>query len=313
MVIAKNKDTYYNLVAQTGSGKGFRASEALGISTYWYDRGDDGDREEDTYCRIFKDRGAYNPGDVLQFKAVVYKGNLIDKVSVVPDKSLEAVLTDSEDNELGRLKLKTNEFGSVSGSFTLPKGLRNGYFGLRIKSGKSTLASDSFRVDEFVLPTFTLSFDPNDQLYLKGDEVKITGKVKSYSGHALSGANLAVKVTRWGNVILEQDVQPEQDGTFTIAFPAEETGYYDVEVTVTDATGEMQEFGTGVYVSDYINVSLSMENAAEGEFATMDEKDSGPVRYIGRRWRYGPSKYILAEDAARVKMQRPCGGASRLL
>ena len=301
--IAKNKDSYLNLVAQTGSGKGFRASETLGISTYWYDRGDDDDREEGTYCRIYKDRGAYNPGDVLQFKAVVYKGNLIDKVSVVPDKSVEAVLTDSEDNELGRLKLKTNEFGSVSGSFTLPKGLRNGYFGLSIKSGKSTLASDSFRVDEFVLPTFTLSFDHNDQLYLKGDEVKITGKVKSYSGHALSGANLAVEVTRWGNVILEQDVQPEQDGTFTIAFPAEETGYYDVEVTVTDATGEMQEFGTGVYVSDYINVSLSMENAAEGEFATMDEKDSGPVRYIGRRWRYGPSKHILAEDAARVKMQ----------
>ena len=302
-ILAKNKDTYYSLTASTGSGKGLRASEALGINTYWYDRDDDSDRDEDTYCRIFKDRGAYNPGDVLQFKAVVYKGNLIDKVSVVPDKALEAVLTDSEGNELNRLKLKTNEFGSVSGTFTLPVGLRNGYFGIHILSGKSKLASDSFRVDEFVLPTFSLSFDPNDRLYLKGDEVKITGKVKSYSGHALSGANLAVKVTRWGNVILEQDVKPAEDGTFEIAFPAEETGYHNVEVTVTDATGEMQEFGTGVYVSDHINVSLSMENAAEGEFTTMDEKDNAPVRYIGRRWRYGPSNHILAEDVARVKMQ----------
>ena len=301
--IRKNDDVYYSLTAETGSGKGLRSSERLGFNTYWYDDRDDADRNEGTYCHIYKDRGAYNPGDVLQFKAVVYKGNLIDKVSVVPNKAVEAVLTDSESNELGRLKLKTNEFGSVSGSFTLPVGARNGFFELRIVSGKKALAYDSFRVDEFVLPTFTLSFDPNDQLYLKGDEVKITGKAKSYSGHALSGANLAVKVTRWGNVVLEQDIQPEQDGTFAIAFPAEETGYYRVEVTVTDATGEMQEYATGVYVSDNINVSLSMQNAAEGEFATMEEKETAPVRYYGRRWRYGPSKYILTEDIAQVKMQ----------
>ena len=302
--LRKNKDSYYSLTAETGSGKGLRSSEEMGIHTYWYDDDDDADRDEGTYCRVYRDRGAYNPGDEVQFKAVVYKGNLIDKVSVVPNKSVEAVLTDSEDNELGRLKLKTNGFGSVSGSFTLPTGARNGIFQLRILSGKKTLEYDSFRVDEFVLPTFTLSFDPNDQLYLKGDEVKITGKVKSYSGHALSGANLAVEVTRWGNVVLEQDIQPGQDGTFAIAFPAEDTGYFDVEVTVTDATGEMQEFETGVYVSDHISVSLSMQNAAVGEFVTMGEKDTGgPVRYRGRRWYSGPSKSILVEDVAQVKMQ----------
>ena len=302
-VLKKNKDTYYTLSAETGSGKALRSSEELSFNSYWYE--DSVGRTSDgTYCRIFRDRGAYNPGDVLQYKAVVYQGNLVDKVAVVPDKSLTVKLMDSEGNELAEQKVKTNAFGSASGSFTLPVGARNGWFELRILSGKNLLEADSFRVDEFVLPTFTLSFDPNDQLYLKGDEVKITGKVKSYSGHALSGANLAVKVTRWGNVVLEQNVQPESDGTFAIVFPAEETGYHSVEVTVTDATGEMQEFGTGVYVSDYINVSLSMQNAAEGQFVTMDEKDSGgPVRYIGRRWSSGPSKSILSEDVAKVLMQ----------
>ena len=301
-IMSKNKDTYYSLSAETGSGKELRSSEELGVSTYWYDDGVE--RHADaTYCKVFRDRGAYNPGDELQFKVLVYKGNLVDKVSVVPDKSLTVTLVDAEDNDIAELKLKTNAFGSASGSFVIPKGLRNGYFHLKIDSAGKGLANDPFRVDEFVLPTFTLSFDPNDRLYLKGDEVKITGKVKSYSGHALSGANLAVEVTRWGNVILEQDIQPEQDGTFAIAFPAEETGYYDVEVTVTDATGEMQEFETGVYVSDHINVSLTMQNAAEGEFATMDEKNEGGGRFIGRRWRPSASKHILTEDVARVKMQ----------
>ena len=300
--IRSSRNVYYSLSAETGSGTGLRASRKVVTHTY-YDDGDDADRSNGVYCNIYKDRGAYNPGDVLQFKAVVYEGNLVDRVSVVPDKALEVVLFNEEDKEIDRLKLKTNSYGSVSGSFTLPKGERNGYFHIVVKSGKKDLAYDSFRVDEFVLPTFTLSFDPNDKLYLKGDEVVIKGKVQSFSGHSLTGANLAVKVNHWDSVILEQDIQPASDGTFSFVFPAVETGWFNAEVTVTDATGEMQEFGAGVYVSDNISVSLSMENGAEGEFVPMEEKNGNePVRYIGR-WRPSPSKYIATGGTARVKMQ----------
>ena len=312
--LRKNKDTVFALSAETGSGKGLRSSEPLSFNTYWqFDDDDEDRRSEGIYCRVYKDRGAYNPGDELQFKVVVYRGNLVDKVSVVPGKPLTVTLVDSEENDIAELELKTNEFGSASGSFVIPKGLRNGQFCLEVSSGNDELEEDYFRVDEFVLPTFTLSFDPNDQLFLKGDDIKVTGKVKSYSGHALTGANLAVQVSRWGNVVLEQDIQPEQDGAFSFFFPAEDTGYYNVEVTVTDATGEMQEFGTGVYVSDRIQVSLSMQNGAEGEFTTMEEKNTGGSgRYIGRRWRSGPSKYILAEDVARVKLEVDNSNGNRI-
>ena len=303
-LIENNTDTYYNLSAQTGSGTGLRASERLSIYDSRYTREYEGVQSESTYCNLYKDRGAYNPGDTLKFKAVVYQGNLVDQVSVVPGKDVEVSLFNTEGKAIERLKLKTNEFGSVSGAFTLPTGEKNGYFNIQITSGKRHLVTDSFRVDEFVLPTFTLSFDYNDKLYLKGDEVTVSGKVKSYSGHSLTGADLAVKVTRWGNVVHEQHLQPEADGTFAFTFLAEETGYHDVEVTVTDATGEMQEFGAGVCVSDYINVSLSMQNAAEGEFVTMDEKNTnGSARYIGRPYRSSLSKYILVEDIARMEME----------
>ena len=298
-----HRNTYYSLSAETGSGTSFRSSRKVNARSYvYYD--DEEDRSDEVYCNIYRDRGAYNPGDVLQFKAVVYQGNLVDRVSVVPGKDLQVSLFNTEGKAIERLNLKTNEFGSVSGSFTLPKGERNGYFNIQITSGKKHLLTDDFRVDEFVLPTFTLSFDTNDKLYLKGDEVVISGKVKSYSGHSLTGADLAVKVERWGSVVLETNLQPESDGTFSFAFKAEDTGWYNADVTVTDATGEMQEFSAGVYVSDYINVSLSMENAAEGEFVPMDEKDAdGPIRYVGRRWRPSAAKYIATGDVATVKMQ----------
>ena len=297
-----HKETHYYLPAETGSETNLRASRKVGAHAYYYYYDDSDDRTDHTFCHIYKDRGAYNPGDVLQFKAIVYQGNLVDRVAVVPNKDVEVILVNSEDKEIDRLKLKTNEFGSVSGSFTLPKGERNGYFQLQVKSGKQFLEGDSFRVDEFVLPTFTLSFDANDKLYLKGDEVVIKGKVKSFSGHSLTGADLAVKVERWGNVVLETNVQPAADGSFSFAFPAKDTGWYNAEVTVTDATGEMQEFGTGVYVSDYISVSLAMQDGAEGEFVTMEEKNEGG-RYIGRRWRPSASKYIATGEVARVLME----------
>ena len=301
--VGNSRNVYYTLSAETGSGKDLRGSRKLGIRDYGYSPDSD-DRSDEIFCNVYRDRGAYNPGDVLQFKAVVYQGNLVDKVSVVPDREVQVSLFNTEGKAIERLKLKTNAFGSVSGSFTLPKGERNGYFNIQVTSGKKHLATDDFRVDEFVLPTFALSFDSNDRLYLRGDEVVVSGKVKSYSGHSLTGADLSVKVDHWGNVVLEQHVTPAADGTFSFAFKAEETGWYSIGVTATDATGEMQEFGAGVYVSEHISVSLSMENAAEGEFVTLEEKDlNGPVRYIGRRWRPSPSKYIATEKVARVRMQ----------
>ena len=303
--LLSNRKVYYSLSAETGSGTDYRTSRKLGLRDYGYSDRDD-TVKDDVYCRVYRDRGAYNPGDVLQFKAIVYKGNLIDRVSVVPGKEVEVILSNAEGKVVEKKKLTTNEFGSASGSFTLPAGERNGHFSLQVNADGKYLCGDSFRVDEFVLPTFTLSFDASDRLYLKGDEVVVSGKVKSYSGHSLSGADLAVKVTQWDRVILEQHVAPAADGTFSFVFKAEETGWYSIDVTATDATGEMQEFGAGVYVSDNIDISVSMENAAEGEFTVMEEKNTfGPVLYRPgiRRWMPEPSKYILTEETARIRLQ----------
>ena len=309
--ITGNRNTYYSLSAETGTGANLRKSEKLGIGRYYKDD-DSYDNPDGEYCNIYTDRGAYNPGDVLQFKAVVYKGNLVDRVSVVPDKNVEVVLINEEDKEIGRLKLKTNEYGSVSGSFTLPEGERNGYFRLEVKSGKNYLASTGVTVDEFVLPTFTLSFDKNDKLYLKGDEVTVSGKIKSFSGHSLTEANLAVKVEcGWNNVVLERDIRPEADGTFSFTFKAEKADFYYAQVTVTDATGEMQEYNTSIAVSDDIYVHMVMENAAEGEFTPIEEKnEDGPVIYRTgvRRWRPYVFRHIFDGDVVRVKMTVNNGG-----
>ena len=185
--------SYYSLEAVSGK----RHSPVLGVSRDSWIHSE----STDTYCNIYLDKGAYNPGDNVQFKAVLYEGNPAKGLKVNAGKPVSVILKDSEGNELATKDLKTNDWGSVSGTFAIPTGLRGGYFHIEIKD----LASKMFRVDEFVLPSFDLSFDPLTELYLPGRDVPVSGSVQSYSGHNLTGATVSIQVTRYGTVVLEQE------------------------------------------------------------------------------------------------------------
>ena len=212
-------------------------------------------------CNIYKDRGAYNPGDTLQFKAIVYQGDPSKGLEVIKGRKVEMVLRDSQDNPLQKLQLTTNDWGAVSGRFVLPTNLRGGRFELEAVG----LGYDWFPVDEFVAPTFDLEFDPVDRLYLTGDEVPVSGRLTSYSGHNLSGARIRVKVTRYNTVVYDEESPVAEDNTFKAVFPTSESGYYNAEVTVTEATGETRSFSTGWYIGKYVRVTADVWEEADAE------------------------------------------------
>ena len=295
-----NQRVYYSLQAELSEGGRMRRSEEVSIGGYR----DSGEWAEDgKYVNLYLDRGAYNPGDTLQFKAVYFKGDLRKSAAVVPGISLEVQLHNAEGDELEKKILKTNEFGSIAGSFALPKGQRDGYFSLHIFHGKDQIGARSFRVDEFVLPTFTLNFDPTDRLFLPGEEALVRGKIKSYSGHSLSGATVTAQVLRYGEVISEQTVEPAADGSFSVLFTPQQSGHHAVTVKVVDATGETLDFETGVWVADEVEVSLDVLNAADGEFVPADERQERVFR-PRRPFRYGNSvaRYLVDADTVRVEM-----------
>ena len=292
-----NDRTYYYLQAELNEGGRMRRSEEISIGGY---RGGVSQLSEDKFVNFYLDRGAYNPGDTLKFKAVFYKGDMIHTVAVIPNTSLEVQLLNAQGDELERKILKTNEFGSIAGDFFLPQGQRGGHFSLYVYQGKSIVGSRSFRVDEFVLPTFTLDFEPVEQLFLAHHEVEVRGKIRAYSGHNLSGATVTAQVLRYGEVISEQTLEPAADGAFSLVFNPEQNGYYDVTVKVVDATGETLDFSTGVYVVDRINLSVDVLNEADGEFVTFDERPS-PTRRYAYRPNYVP-RYLVSEDTLRVEL-----------
>ena len=224
---------------------------------------------ESTNVQILTDRGAYHPGDTLFFKAVLYSGNYRTAFrALAAGKKFTAVLKDAQFRTIATKELTTNDFGSIASEFLLERRERNGQYSICIEDGNRTIGNAYFTVDDFVLPSFELTFDRDDRLYLPGDEVTVKGSIKSYSGHSLSSAKVVYIVTRSGGDIEENTLTPAPDGSFAIKVAtdaSERYSSYSLKIKVTDATGETLEWSKWLSVSSDIPLSVRILDTQEGD------------------------------------------------
>lgn len=297
-------NVYYTLTCSYKGEDGFlRKSEQLSLNS-WYNTVDSGDDSKVRLCgEIFTDKSAYNPGETLEFKVLLYNIEGRNNARVAPQGTeCKVVLKDAQDNEVSSQLLTTNEFGSLSGKFALPKGLRNGYWYVNVLTGgKKLLTVKPVRVDEFVLPTFDLEFDKTETLFFPGDEVAVSGSVRSLSGHPVSSANAVYEVTSYGDKIDSGKLKMSSDGSFVVSFKAlssQWSRYYNVEVRISDDTGETHEYSRSIWVADDLSLELELANGAEGQAFATDEKSE----ITPRRWQRRESVSILRGNVASVKM-----------
>ena len=297
-------NVYYTLTCSYKGEDGFmRKSEQLSLDS-WYSTVDSGDDAKVRLCgEIFTDKSAYNPGETLEFKVLLYNIEGRNNARVAPQGTeCKVVLKDAQDNEVSSQLLTTNEFGSLAGKFALPKGLRNGYWYVNVLTGgKKLLAVKPVRVDEFVLPTFDLEFDKTETLFFPGDEVAVSGRVRSLSGHPVSSANAVYEVTSYGDKIDSGKLKMSSDGSFVVSFKAlssQWSRYYNVEVRISDDTGETHEYSRAIWVADDLALELELANGAEGQAFATDEKSE----ITPRRWQRKESVSILRGNVASVRM-----------
>ena len=298
-------DSYYEIQCSFTDNEGvLRSTEPL--SLHGRERIVSYNQGGDSYItNLYLDKGAYNPGEVVHFKGVLGKGDLVKEVSCVKEgQKVNASLYDSEGNLIETMTLQTNSFGSVAGEFTVPTGLRGGSFSVRIESENRWRASRPLRVDEFVLPSYYLEFDKVKELYLPGDEVKISGKISSYSGHNLSSAKVTYVLRSWNTVLGEGELETKDDGTFSLQVPTDyENGrqHITLAVKVVDDTGETQEFTKGVFVSGYLNLTLDFENAADAQMSLVGDDDPSVDR-IGFRPMNNAGTMVIEGSEAKIRM-----------
>ena len=234
----------------------------------------DQDGDSGTFCEIFTDKTAYNPGEKVEFKAVLYKGDMSRSLHTFEaGAKVKAEFVNAEGNVVGSKDLTTNEYGSVAGSFDIPSGGRNGSFYVRIVSGDVN-ASKGIVVDEFILPAYDLAFDKTDRLFIAGDTVEVSGKVSSFSGHPLSAASVSYSVKRHGKTYASGKLHLDADGSFRIRFGTDgddDLGFFCVTVKVTDATGETKEFSGVVSALKYFSLAVDVANASKGDINPSDD------------------------------------------
>ena len=307
IVSALKKDAVSYLVASYRGKDGFLHKTA---DHYIYgDAGSTSFVEKDasgTYCEVFTDKSAYNPGETVGFKAVLYRGDISRSLQTFgAGVGVKAELVNPEGKTLCDKDLKTNEYGSVAGSFDLPAEGRNGSFRIRITSGDLDV-SKWIVVDEFILPTYDLSFDAADRLFIVGDTVEVSGKVFSFSGHPLSSAAVSYSLGRRGVTLASGQLTLGADGSFTVRFATKDDDYYggflNLTVKVVDSTGETKEFSKYVPVLDYFSLVADVTNASAGAVEPSRKDGRGTPCMVS-----GDKAVVLfgAEDIMRNKMTAP--------
>ena len=220
-------------------------------------------KDDEVKYQLFTDRAIYRPGQKVHTSAVSYivkKG--LD--ASVPGKSMELkfILRDANWKQVAEQKATTDEYGTASVDFELPKEGQTGQYSISVNG----TATEYVRVEEYKRPTFEITFPKVNEKYTWGDTVVVKASAKTYAGVPVQGAKVEYKVTRrnqmwwWGarsaDVLVKSDTTvTREDGTFEVEIPLEASQSeskadmndfmriarffnFDVFAVVTDISGE---------------------------------------------------------------------------
>ena len=263
----ENGEAYFknvdgNILISTSNDK-FTPAKGIYLSrTRYYEK-----KDNETKYQLFTDRSIYRPGQTVHASAISYivkKG--LD--ASVPGKSMELnfILRDANWKQVAEQKATTDEYGTASVDFELPKEGQTGLYSISV-NGTGT---KYVRVEEYKRPTFEVTFPKVNEKYNWGDTVVVKASAKTYAGVPVQGAKVEYQVTRrnqlwwWGAGSAGQLVKTDscvtrEDGTFDVEIPLEASlsgkdeadmsdfmriaRFFNFEVSaiVTDISGESHE------------------------------------------------------------------------
>ena len=244
---------------------------------------------------FFTDRSLYRPGQTIQFKGIVTSIDTgKDNYETVPNRPVTVVFNDVNNKEIARLQTRSNDYGSISGSFTAPRDRLMGNMHI-LAEGLNGMAA--IHVEEYKRPKFKVEVEAPKDGFKLNDIVKVPGKAMQYNGVPVGGAKVAYRVTRevrypdwffeycWWRPVPQQPAQEiasgtvvsEPDGSFALPFtatpdlsvsPKDEPAFrYTVTADVTDTTGETRSGSKSVQVG---SVALRAKIAAN-DWETVDQ------------------------------------------
>lgn len=202
---------------------------------------------------VFTDRGVYRPGETVNFAVAAYVSG-VRFLETAKKKSLTVELRNTADETIASKALQTDEFGRVSGSFTLPTDGLTGTFLLVVVSGNKQVWWKGIEVSEYKAPTFFIEIDREKSELSDLRHVLIKGKAMTFSQMPLAETDVKVALSEsfswwWDDMDFsdyETTVATNSNGEFSICVPAECFSaakgeiFVNAKVSATDSRGETQ-------------------------------------------------------------------------
>ena len=223
--------------------------------------------------QLFTDRSIYRPGQTVYVSGLAYEMEK-DSTRVLADKKYTVSLYDANNNETGKVEVRTNGFGSFSGQFVLPSPCLTGYFSLRAAD-----TSVSFKVEEYKRPTFDVTFEPVKVEYQVGDSIEVVGMAKTFAGAPVQNARVHYNISRsyawvWrfmgrGSARWEGEAMTDADGKFSVPVHFEIDSdrresplwyyTYNIQADVMDGAGGTQQANLSLPLGS-TSMVLNMDN-----------------------------------------------------
>lgn len=202
---------------------------------------------------VFTDRGVYRPGETVNFTVAAYISG-VRFLETAKKKPLTVELQNTADETIASQTLQTDEFGRVSGSFTLPTDGLTGTFQLVVVSGNKHVWWKGIEVSEYKAPTFFIEIDREKSELSDLQHITIKGKAMTFSQMPLAETDVKVALSEsfswwWDDMDFsdyETTVATDSCGEFSICVPAECFSaakgeiFVNAKVSATDSRGETQ-------------------------------------------------------------------------
>ena len=226
---------------------------------------------------FFIDRTIYRPEQTVYFKGIVVK-SAYKTNEIVPNKEVEIIFEDANYQEISKVKLTTNEYGSFAGSFLIPSNNITGNYTISCKNGQKV-----FSVEEYKIPNFEVLIDSLKGNYKLNQKITVTGKAMAYAGYSLDKATVKYRVTQRMQFpfydystrnyyhsdidIANGQIITDNTGAFSFSFPAMEDSTlknqnplynYLIYVDITDVTGETHSQTTSFSINSK-NIVLAID------------------------------------------------------
>ena len=187
-----------------------------------------------------------------------YKGIALlkkqNKTEIIANTSFKIKVKDANDQEIKTFDAVTNEFGSFSGEFVLPKTGSTGNYrmeatGHYLYENKAIYekiigehpfwdgsgfgySQISFSVEEYKRPKFEVTFEPKKESFQVNQSVTVKGTAKAFAGSTISDAKVTYTITRFTNsfrnyynsepeeILVSSETKTDASGKFVIDFKA---------------------------------------------------------------------------------------------